>query len=583
MKKQILIVEDNELNREMLREILSAEYRILEAENGQAALDVLQQAADSISLILLDVMMPVMDGYTLLDRMKADAKLSLIPVIVMTQSSSEADEVAALSHGATDFVPKPYRPQVILHRMENIIKLRETAAMINQIQYDRLTGLYSREFFYQKVRERLSEAPEQDYCIVCSNIENFKLINDVFGAQAGDRLLKEVAGIAQSMVGSTGFCGRFGADRFLCFQQREREQQDRKNYGKFNDWEISPLLKRSVIRWGIYQITDPSIPVEQMCDRALLAVNSIKGQYHQLFAEYDESLRDQLLKEQAISNAMEAALIEKQFVVYYQPKYSLSDHRMMGAEALVRWIHPAWGFMSPGEFIPLFEKNGFVTRLDQYIWESVCAQLQAWQDKGYPALPVSVNMSRADVYLGNLEDTLVQLMEKYGITPKQLHLEITESAYVQNPSMIVDAIEKIRKLGFIVELDDFGSGYSSLNMLGQTKLDVLKLDMQFVRNETSKPAEQSILNDVVSMAHRMHLSVVAEGVENEAQADRLRAVGCDCVQGYYFAKPMPAIEYEELLKRNSLRTEASAQGTPESDRQSDKPSKTQRSRFDPEP
>lgn len=548
MKKHILIVEDNELNREMLREILSEEYQVLEAENGQVALDVMHRCADSISLILLDVMMPVMDGYAFLNRIKNDAKLSLIPVIVMTQSGSEDDEVAALAHGATDFLPKPYRPQVILHRVANIIKLRETAAMINQFQYDRLTGLYSREFFYQKVSERLLEDPEQDYCIVCSNIENFKLINDVFGAQEGDRLLSEIAGISQNMVGSGGFCGRFGADHFLYFQKWDQEQHGRNSFGNFLEQELSPLLKSVIMRWGIYQITDRSIPVEQMCDRALLAANSIKGKYNQFFAVYDDSLRDKLLREQNITDAMETALTEGQFTVYYQPKYSLNDNCMAGAEALVRWIHPKWGFMSPGEFIPLFEKNGFITRLDQYVWELVCSQLREWQDKGYPVLPVSVNVSRADVFLGDLEDTFIHLVEKYRIDPKYLHLEITESAYAENPDKIVSTVEKLRELGFIVEMDDFGSGYSSLNSLSQMKLDILKLDMQFVRSETAKPAQKSILNDVIVMAHRMSLGVVAEGVETRDQVDRLQAVGCDYVQGYYFAKPMPVIEYEELLK-----------------------------------
>ena len=193
MQKQILIVEDNMLNREILKEILSDAYTVLEAENGQEALDVLRDHADDIAVILLDVMMPVMDGFTFLDRIKADDRLSLIPVIIMTQSDSEADEVAALAHGATDFVPKPYRPQVILHRVASIIKLRETAAMVNLFQYDRLTGLFSREFFYKKVRERLREDPEGEYSIVCSNIVNFKLYNDSFGVEEGDRLLREAA------------------------------------------------------------------------------------------------------------------------------------------------------------------------------------------------------------------------------------------------------------------------------------------------------------------------------------------------------------------------------------------------------
>ena len=555
MKRQILIVEDNKLNRAMLCEILSGEYEVLEAENGQEALDLLRRHKDSVALILLDVMMPVMDGYTFLDHIREDAELSLIPVIVATQSDSEADEVAALAHGATDFVPKPYRPRVILHRAASLIKLRETAAMVNQFQYDRLTGLYSKEFFYQKLRERLLEDPEQDYCIVCSNIENFKLVNDMFGAQAGDCLLKEVAAIAQKMVGSTGFCGRFSADRFLCLQNRKQEQQDREHFGQFSDPEPSPLLRKVVMRWGIYEITDRSIPVEQMCDRALLAANSIKGQYNQFFAVYDDSLRDRLLREQAITDAMETALAQGQFVVYYQPKYSLDEERIAGAEALVRWVHPQWGWMSPGEFIPLFEKNGFIPRLDRYVWERVCARLRDWQDRGYRVPPVSVNLSRADVYQDDVADTLSGLTKRYGIDPSCLHLEITESAYMQTSGPIIHTVDALRGLGFVVEMDDFGSGYSSLNMLSRMKLDILKLDLAFTQNETAKPAEQSILADIVTMAHRLRLRVVAEGVETREQLERLRAAGCDYAQGYYFARPMPDTDFEKLLEPLPPRTD----------------------------
>ena len=560
MQKQILVVEDNALNRAMLCGILGGEYRMLEAGNGQEALEILQQHRGGIALILLDVMMPVMDGYTFLDRIRGDAELALIPVIVMTQSDSEEDEVAALAHGAMEFIPKPYRPQVLLHRVSNLIEFREAAAMVNQFRYDRLTGLYSKEFFYQKVRQRLDEDPETAYSIVCSNIENFKLFNDTYGREQGDRLLKEVAGITVSMVGSTGFCARFGSDRFLCLQELERERQDRIRFGSDAKQEPSAYLKKTVMRWGIYEITDRSISVEQMCDRAMLAADSIKGQYQNFFAVYDDSLRGRLLREKAITDAMDAALEEKQFEVYFQPKYSLNERRMAGAEALVRWIHPTWGFMSPGEFIPLFEKNGFISRLDRYVWERVCAQLRDWKDRGFALLPVSVNVSRGDVYQDDLEDMLLGLTREYGVDPAYLHLEITESAYTENPDQIIRTVAQLRRLGFVIEMDDFGSGYSSLNMLGQMKLDVLKLDMKFVQNEIAKPSGKRILNDIITMAHKLNLSVVAEGVETQTQMECLQAEGCDYVQGYFLAKPMPVKEYEGLLERWRPQTECPAQG-----------------------
>lgn len=546
-KKLIMVVEDNGLNREMLVGILEENYRVLDAENGQEALNLLEQYKDEVALILLDIQMPVMDGYTFLSRIKADATLSLIPVIVMTQNDSEEDEVDALTHGATDFVSKPYRPQVILHRVASIIALRENAAMANQFKYDRLTGLYSKEYFYQRVRERLKEDPEGEYNIICSNIESFKVYNDSFGVKAGDILLKEIADAVKNMIGEKGICGRFGADRFLIHQERRRETKDRSNILQGVRKSKSNLKNNLVMKWGIYEITDLSVPVEQMCDRAVLAVDSIKGQYNQSLAVYDDALREKLLREQAITEAMETALREGQFTVYLQPKYSLHTDGLAGAEALVRWIHPKWGFMSPGEFIPLFEKNGFITHLDRYVWEQVCMMLKAWKDKGYPTLPVSVNVSRADIYHEDLTDTLSGLVKKYDLEPSCLHLELTESAYTENPEQIIQVVGQLRKLGFIVEMDDFGSGYSSLNMLNQMKIDILKLDMKFIQSETAKPAEQGILQFIVTLARWLNLSVVAEGVETRAQLERLREVGCDYVQGYYFARPMPCKEFEELM------------------------------------
>ena len=560
-QKRILIVEDNEINRAMLCEILSGEYEVLEAENGQAALGILEQSRDQVSLILLDVMMPVMDGYTFLDKVREDAQLSLIPVIVMTQSSSEEDEVAALAHGATDFVPKPYRPQVILHRVASLIKLRETASIVNQFQFDRLTGLYSKEFFYRKVRERLDANPDVAYAIVCSNIENFKLFNDSFGREAGDRLLKEGAAALRKRLGENGICGRYSADRFLYLQEQEQERQSRECCYNEESFRCANKMESISVQWGIYEISDRSLSVEQMCDRALLAVDSIKGQYSLPYAVYDDALRSKLLREKMITDAMETALTGEQFVVYFQPKYSLNEDCMAGIEALVRWIHPEWGFLSPGEFIPLFEKNGFIHRLDQYVWEKVCALLRDWKRKGYPLLPVSVNVSRADVFQTHLVDALLGLTQKYGIDPAYLHLEITESAYAENPGQVVSTVEQLRKLGFPIEMDDFGSGYSSLNMLGQMKLDILKLDSKFVQNEISKPVDQSILSDIVVMAHRMNLGVVAEGVETREQVKRLKAVGCDYVQGYYFAKPMPAADFEALWKKQHFRVASPAQET----------------------
>ena len=275
MRKQVLIVEDNALNREILCEILSTQYRVLQAANGQEALDMLQEHGDDVALILLDVMMPVMDGYTFLDRIRTDNVLSRIPVIVTTQSDSEEDEIIALSHGATDYVPKPYRPRAILHRAASLIKLRETSAMVDQFMFDSLTGLYSREYFFTKVRDTLAEHPDTQYTLVCSNIENFKLFNDIYGTAEGDRLLREGADITRRMLGDAGFAGRFAADRFLCLVRREVEILDREHFGHFS-FEISPAHAQRRHALGHLRDHRPLRP-----RRADVRPGDARGQQHQ--------------------------------------------------------------------------------------------------------------------------------------------------------------------------------------------------------------------------------------------------------------------------------------------------------------
>lgn len=546
-ERKVLVVEDNEINRAALCVILSSQYTVLEAENGEQALSLLEKYREGISLILLDIVMPVMDGYTFLKRLKADHKLNSIPVIVTTSNNSEADEVAALSHGATDFITKPYRAQVILHRAASIIRLRETSALIHQIQYDRVTGVYSKEYFCQQVRDILFRNPDVKYDILCSDIEDFKLINDTFGMAAGDRLLRQVAELCTQRLGDHGICGRLSADQFACLLEHREDyademftQSDSRINSGFGDQNV-------IMKYGVYAVEDREISVEQMCDRALLAAHSIKGKYGKHFALYDDKLRGTLLRRQAITDGMETALSTGQFEVYLQPKYQLRDGRLAGAEALVRWNHPEWGLQPPGEFIPIFERNGFITKLDQYVWERVCALLQEWDRKGYPSINISVNVSRMDIYNADLADVLTGLVRRHGLSPSRLHLEITESAYTDTSRQLIETLGALRRLGFVIEMDDFGSGYSSLNMLTEMPIDVLKLDMKFIQTEITRPTGQGILRFIVDLARWMKLSVVAEGVETREQLERLQNDGCDYAQGYYFAKPMPVENFVSVL------------------------------------
>lgn len=551
-KRIVLVVDDQMINRKILGKILEQEYEVWFACNGKECMEILEANNQRVNAVLLDIVMPEMDGFQVLEAMQKNIFLSMIPVVVSSQMGGDAAEIKALSLGAQDFISKPYKADIICHRLKNIIKLRENAALINSVEKDELTGVYNKQFFLQKVKTTLLENPEQDYDMICLDVERFKLVNDTFGMQTGDELLRHIADCLRKAWDEKNICGHFGADVFYILQPHVHEYTDElfaEMNEKINDFAVKIQIKAC---YGIYRIHDREVSVNAMCDRAQLATETIKGQYNQLFAYYDDKIRQQLLNERFITDCMQTALEEGQFHVYYQPKYELYQERIAGAEALVRWIHPERGFMMPGEFIPLFEKNGFITQMDQFVWEAACQELRERMDAGKPLVAISVNVSRADIYNPNLIKILQGLVDMYEIPIQYLHLEITETAYTESPQQIQEVLGQLQKIGFIIEMDDFGSGYSSLNMLAEIPIDILKLDMRFIKEETNYRSGKGILGFIISLAKWLNLPVVAEGVETREQLDTMRMMDCNYVQGYYFAKPMRKQEFEELLDQTPL-------------------------------
>lgn len=549
-KRSILVVDDNAMNRELLSEILSDEYSVIEAENGEEAYRLLEEYQNKISLVLLDLVMPVLDGYGFLDRIKKDRRLATLPIIVMTGKGADDEEVRALDRGATDFVHKPYNAQVIRRRVASLIRLRETASYIDQYQYDRLTGLCTKEYFCELAEEMITGHPEKEYDIICFDIENFKLYNDIYGAEAGDRLLVLIADkMRTGRENNSGIVlnGRKIADRFISLVERGRVNEDM--IRRSVDYICRENDTGSVVRivFGAYQIEDRSIPVEKMIDRALMAASRIKKDYQKVYAVYDDDVRTHMLRERAISQEMEHSVETECFEVYFQPKFRFDNGRLAGAEALVRWEHPKLGIISPAEFIQIFEKNGFISRLDKYVWTRTCKQIREWKDRGLKIVPVSVNVSRANLYQEDLAGRIEELVAGFELDKSLLHLEITESYYMENSGKVLTSVEKLWNNGFVIELDDFGSGYSSLHMLSRMKLDFVKLDRQFIACQLEDRDKNGILKYTIEIVHNMGIGVIAEGVETREQAEMLKSMGCDLVQGYYYGKPMPAVEFEKLL------------------------------------
>ena len=396
--------------------------------------------------------------------------------------------------------------------------------------------------------------PNESFLLVYGDIDRFKVYNDLFGAPAGDRLLADIGAMIRDLMPAGAAAARLRADHFVCCCSRSSFDPDRM-LAALDAWFASYREDFTFfVRLGIFPIDDPSLDVNLMCDRALLALRSAKSGYvGSKYVFYDEKLRSSVLKEQELAGEMIAALEGGQFVPYFQPQYRYATGRMIGAEVLARWNHPAKGLLGPTEFIPVFERNGLIATFDYYMWEQACRCLRMWIDgRGVEGAPrLSVNLSRADIYRSDLCTYLEGLVERYDVPAELLHLEITESAYMEAPEQLIGAVTKLRAAGFVVEMDDFGSGYSSLNTLKDVPVDVLKLDMGFLGASASSRGGL-ILASVVRMARWLDLPLIAEGVETKQQAAYLASVGCDYMQGYLFSKPVDRETFEKLLEGTAV-------------------------------
>ncbi len=562
-KPVMLIVDDVEINRVVLTQFFQDEYLIIEAQNGREALDVIEK--QPVSVVLMDLVMPVMDGFELLGVLKRDTRYAELPVIVMTAHSDGDSEARAMEMGAADFITKPYNPIIVRCRVKNVMarlenewrkieqaaKDRQIIELHRYIEKDSLTGLYNRETFYQRASALIQRDPDRQYSIIYLDISCFKVINDLFHVETGNLILKTAAYYFMAVIDEAyGACGRIEADHFVVCIPTDRFNIERMLEGL--DQTIQSLGVRHNILFyaGIYPVDNPFLPVDQMCDRAHMALNKIKGNYMNRYAYYDTSMRDLMMQEQMIVRDMEFALQEQQFVIYLQPVYNIEKNHIVSAEALVRWMHPTDGVISPGKFIPIFERNGFIVRLDRFVWESVCRFLHDRRQRGEEIVPVSVNVSRLNFYNRDLLEFLLGLLEKYDLEAYMLKLEVTESAYTDNPYQLCSIINSFREHGFPVLMDDFGSGFSSLNMLKNLPMDVLKIDMGFVQELESSERANIVMKGIVNLAKELNMGVIVEGVETKRQLDLLAAIGCDEIQGYYFSRPLPVQDFVDLLDKD---------------------------------
>lgn len=549
----LLMISPDADTRSELSATLRQEFALLEAADAAQTMQLVDENRGTICAVLLDLSCPEqLDGFALLGQSET-LNVPIIAIVAYTESTGLDVLNRAMECGVVDFISKPFQKELTIYRIKSALahsqihllrELRHTA------EHDALTGLYNRKQLFSAIRTLLDENPQTRFLLLRLDIDGFSVLNSFWGSEKGDRFLIYIADLlkrALIKIKLSAF-GRIGADVFcVCMPYdpgtlRQSQEDLVRHLAEFDpDSAIKPSI-------GVYIIDEPELSVDVMYDRASMAAKSSKALYDHGISFYDPSLAQQRQENQSLIDDMAKALEQHQFLVYFQPKYNLLNHQPCGAEALVRWKHPTRGVISPGQFVPLFERNGTIGKLDYYIWEETCRLLRSWIDKGLSPLPVSVNMSRADLYNPRLVSRLNKLMKKYDLTPSLLHLELTESAYTADQDRIRSLLHSLHEAGYTILMDDFGSGYSSLNALQDLSVDVLKIGAEFLTNSDTSDRSSRILASVIRMAGWLEMPLVVEGVETQAQCEFLQSVGCVYAQGFYFARPMPAEDYEIMLQ-----------------------------------
>ena len=442
------------------------------------------------------------------------------------------------------------QPVRFLGTLQNVnTEMRIKAEMEYRADYDSMTGLYNSETFYRKTNEIIHLKPDQQFVIVSVDIDRFRLINDRYGIDAGNRALKALGKTIREVAPVDCIAKRYQSDIFSVLLSYEADQ-DLIDYmtrlsNAMRDSKVLPVP--ITLTYGIYKISDRDIPVRLMCDRARAVKKQVKSNALTNYAVYDDVIRLKLREQAEIEEEMENALANGEFTMYLQPQIDIKSQKLIGAEALVRWKHPIKGVMVPAQFLGLFESNGFITKMDLYIWEEACKYLKELKDRGI-FIPVSVNISRIHIGKTELSQVLMGLVKKYGIDPEYLELEITENLFIDDVDELFEEMAELKSHGFKILMDDFGSGYSSLNMLRNAPVDTLKIDRFFLDEIMSTDRGKIIVEASVRMAKQLGLSVIAEGVETKEQLDFLAGIDCDVAQGYYYSRPIATSEFEIFMK-----------------------------------
>ena len=546
-KRKILIVEDNEMNLKMLDALLADKYEVLTAKNGRIGLNILEEKYKELSLVLLDVHMPVLNGFEFLKRMREDALLSSVPIMVITANGGIDVELNCLDLGAADFITKPYHSDIIIRRIRNVIRLKESSLTLEAVERDELTGLYTEQAFSHYVKQIMSFKPNKKMQLIVAKVKDFKLVNSIYGAEKADEFLRYLAS-AYSKRLKDGLIARKANTSFVCLLYGDKELDHRKMVDTINEISENAPIKGVKVKYGIYEDIDKNLPISTCYDYVSLAIETIMESYDHDIAFYTEEIAKKRIHEQMIENCFEEALNDEEFLVYYQPKIDLSTEKVIGAEALVRWKKSDGTMVPPGEFIPVYEKNGQIEKLDEYVFRKVCQLQRREMDEWKKLINISVNLSRSSILHDGIAECYIKIAKENKIPFSCVPLEITESAAIYG-KRIHSTTEQLVNAGFKLHMDDFGSGYSSMLCLNQIPFSALKIDKSLI-DHVCEEKGKTLVEQVIMLSKLLNMKVIAEGVETEEQIIELRKMNCDEIQGFYYAKPMPEKEFTEYVKGN---------------------------------
>jgi len=538
-KSKILLVTNDAMSQQIVGDVFNQEYDLLLLKDPEQVLKKIE-TEKNILAILLDI-----HEYDNLKCLKMLNQQDLnIPIFVISQFIDEESEIQAIKDGAWDFISKPINSKVLYWRLKRQLK---NAVQIKNVKYDMLTGFYTQKTFSEKTSGILKDHPENSYIMASFNIERFKFINDLFGIQAGDQVLMQLATLLKNKFKGEAILGRFEADHFMvCFPKKHLST---KGLLHFSDlvYEGAQNKIQLMVHVGLFEISDPNLTVQKMCDRARMALDQECEEGRYRFSWYSKQQQQKAVRAYLLMGEMEKGLKEKQFYFVLQPIYDSYSETIVSAEALARWHHPKKGILMPSEFIPIFEDNGFIFQLDAFIREEVVKFQKTLMETGYKALPISVNISRLEFKQENFVEEMIQLIKRYEVPAHLLKLEITESALTDIDQEIIEKILKLKAAGFQILLDDFGSGYSALNVLKSMPIDFLKMDMRFLDNFENSKKAGSIIAGIVHIAKWLKLSVISKGVETVEQKEFLKSVGCEYMQGFFYSKGVSPKIFKTLL------------------------------------